>query len=76
MRGHCESARSVAKLIVPDWGDKVDSGIWLSYRPARLYRLAGRYENPLRRSQLLYIHHSRTMNLTTVHTVNYGATLT
>jgi hypothetical protein len=29
----------VAKFIVPDWGDKVDSGIGLSYRPARLYRL-------------------------------------
>jgi hypothetical protein len=31
--------RPVAKFIVPDWGDKVDSGIGLSYRPARL--LAG-----------------------------------
>jgi len=25
-----------ASFIVPDWGDKVDSGIGLSYRPARL----------------------------------------
>ncbi len=26
-------------LLVPDWGDIVDSGIGLSYRPARLHRL-------------------------------------
>jgi hypothetical protein len=26
----------VAKFIVPDWGDKVDSDIGLSYRPARI----------------------------------------
>ncbi len=38
----------VAKFIVPDWGDKVDSGIGLSFRPAtaRLHWLAGRYDNP------------------------------
>jgi hypothetical protein len=47
-------ASSVAKFIVHDWGDKVYSGIGLSYWPVRLYRLAGRYENPLCRSQLLY----------------------
>jgi hypothetical protein len=35
---------SIAKFIVPFWGDKVDSGLGLSYRPARLHRLAGRYE--------------------------------
>ncbi len=35
---------AVAKFIVPGWGDKVDSGIGLSYRPARLLRLEGRYE--------------------------------
>jgi hypothetical protein len=37
----------VSKFIVPDWGDKVDSGRGLLYRPDRLYnihRLAGRYE--------------------------------
>ncbi len=34
---------SEAEFIVPDWGDKVNSGIGLSYRPARLHRLAGRY---------------------------------
>ncbi len=30
--------RSVAKFIVPDWGDKVNSGIGLSYRTARPVR--------------------------------------
>jgi hypothetical protein len=28
---------SVAKFIVTDWGEKVDSGMWLLYRPARLH---------------------------------------
>ncbi len=37
----------VIKFIVPDWGDKVSSGIGLAYRPARLHRLAGRYDNPV-----------------------------
>jgi hypothetical protein len=38
-----------AQLVVPDWGDKVDYGIGLSYRSVRLHRLAvaGRYENPM-----------------------------
>ena len=31
-------AGPVAEFIVPDWGDKVNSGIGLSYRPARLHR--------------------------------------
>ncbi len=31
----------LAKFIVLGWGDKVDSGMRLSYRPARLHRLAG-----------------------------------
>jgi len=35
----------VAKLLVPEWEDIVDSGIGLSYRPARLHRLSGRYVN-------------------------------
>jgi hypothetical protein len=26
----------VAKFIVPDWGDKVDFGIGLSYRPTKI----------------------------------------
>ncbi len=36
----------VAECIDPDWGDKVDSDIGLSYRLARLHGLAGRYDNP------------------------------
>jgi hypothetical protein len=40
----------VAKFLVPDWGDKVDSGIGLSFRSARLHRLAGRYNNPMPKS--------------------------
>ncbi len=36
----------VAKFIVPNWGDKVDSCCkGLSYRPARLHKLAGQYDN-------------------------------
>ncbi len=38
--------------IVPDWGDKVDPGIGLSYRPARLHRLAGLYVNPMPESTI------------------------
>jgi hypothetical protein len=41
----------IAKFIVPDWGVKVDSGIGLLYRHARLHRQEGRYDN-LCRSQL------------------------
>ncbi len=37
--------KSVAKFIVPDWGDKVDSGTGLSYWSARLHREVGRYDN-------------------------------
>jgi hypothetical protein len=37
----------VAKFIVLEGGDKVDSGIRLSYRPASLWNLAGRYDNPM-----------------------------
>ncbi len=35
------------EFIDPDWGDKVNSGIGLSYRPARLHWLADRYDNPM-----------------------------
>jgi hypothetical protein len=31
-----DDTKSEAKFIVSDWGEKVDSGIWLSNRPARL----------------------------------------
>ncbi len=34
-------SRLLAKFLVHDWGNKVDSGIGLLYRPARLHRLAG-----------------------------------
>jgi hypothetical protein len=40
----------VAKFIVLDGGDKVDIG--LSYRPVRLHRLAGRYNNPMTESTI------------------------
>jgi hypothetical protein len=39
-----------AQFLVPDWGDKVDYGLGLSYRPASL--LAGRYDNPVPKSTL------------------------
>ncbi len=40
--------KTIAKFTVPDWEDKVNSGIGLSYhQPARVHRLAGRYENPM-----------------------------
>jgi hypothetical protein len=40
-------AYTVAEFINPDWRDKVNSGIGLSYRPARLHGLRGRYNNPM-----------------------------
>ncbi len=45
----------VATFIIPDSGDKVDSGIGLSYLPAtaRLPRLAGRYDNLVPESNIL-----------------------
>ncbi len=39
---------TAAKFIVLTGGDKVDSGIGLSYWPARLYRLAGQLYPPFR----------------------------
>jgi hypothetical protein len=41
---------SEAQFIVPDWGDKVNFGIGLSYRSVRPHRLAGRYDNPMLKS--------------------------
>jgi hypothetical protein len=38
---------TVVEFIVPEWGDKVDSGIGLTYRSASLCSLAGRYDNPM-----------------------------
>jgi hypothetical protein len=51
---------TVAKFIVPD------SSIGLSYRPAWLNRLAGRYNNSIPDSTLS-TPHSGTMNLATAH---------
>ncbi len=42
----------VAEFLDPGWGDKVDSGIGLSYRLAGLLRLVGRYDNPMPESTL------------------------
>jgi hypothetical protein len=54
-----------ANFIVPDWGDKVDSGgIGLSYRPARLYIGWQAGTTPLY-AEVNYIQHSATMNLAT-----------
>ncbi len=39
-------ATAVAEFIDPYGGYKVNSGIGLSYRPARLHGLAGLYDNP------------------------------
>jgi hypothetical protein len=39
-------ANQESKFLGPYWGDIVDSGIGYSYRPARLHRLAGRYDHP------------------------------
>ncbi len=42
-----------AKFLVPDCGDIVPpTGMGLSYRPARLHRLAGRYDNPMPESTI------------------------
>jgi hypothetical protein len=38
---------TVAEFIDPDWGHKVNSGVGLANRPARLHGLAGRYDNPV-----------------------------
>jgi hypothetical protein len=44
---------SVAKFIVPDWGNKVNFGKWLSFRPAKLHRLGGRYDNHMPESETM-----------------------
>ncbi len=53
-----------AQFLVPDWGDEAGSGVRLSYRPASLCSLAGRYDNPTLSPQ------SETKNSTsTVHSI-------
>jgi hypothetical protein len=42
-----------AIFIVPDRGDEVDFGMaGLSFRPARLHRLVGRYDKPMLESTI------------------------
>jgi hypothetical protein len=41
----CPVAIFIVRLWL--WGDKVDSGIGLSYRPATLCSLEGRHDNPI-----------------------------
>ncbi len=48
---HVQSPHSEAKFIDPWLGDIVDSDIRLSYRPASLCSLAGRYDNPMSETQ-------------------------
>ncbi len=38
---------SSSQIIVPDWGDKVNSGIGFSYRPASLCSVAYQYDNTM-----------------------------
>ncbi len=42
----------LAKFMVLDWGDKVVSDIGLSYRPASLCSVAGRYDNHMLESTI------------------------
>jgi hypothetical protein len=63
IRGSKTAGNFVAKFIVPYWGDKVDHGIGLSYRPAgSLCFLTGRYENPMP-CIVNFVPQSGTMNL-------------
>jgi hypothetical protein len=58
-----QGSNPVAKFIVSDWGDKVNSGIGLSYRPARLY--IGWRTVQQTYAGVNYILQSGTMNLAT-----------
>jgi hypothetical protein len=49
------------QILSPRVGDIVDYGMGLLYRPARLHRLAGRYNNPY--AIVDYIQPSGTKNL-------------
>jgi hypothetical protein len=59
-----ESSSTLAEFIDPDWGVKVNSGIGLSYRHARLHGLTGRYDNPMPELTISSSHGS--MNSSTV----------
>ncbi len=65
----------VAKFIVPDRRDKVDSGIALSYRPARLYWLAGRYDNPMPETTLSPPPRDYEFGYWYLYTVNWWETI-
>jgi hypothetical protein len=57
----------VAKFLVPEWGDIVDSGIGLLHRPDRLHTQAvGPVRQPIQESTSLIFHvHARTLNFST-----------
>jgi hypothetical protein len=58
--------RTVAKFIAPDWGDKVNFGIGLSYRPAGYI---GCQAGTTAYDGVNYIPQSETMNLATGRTI-------
>jgi hypothetical protein len=60
----------VAEFIDPWLGDKVNSGLGLSYRNARLY-MAGRYDNPM--PELILSPSQGSMNSATAEYVGRGS---
>ncbi len=60
---HFQNRKTVAKFIVPDWGDIVHYAIGLLYRPARLHWMAGRHYNL--KLELTIFPYPETMNLHT-----------
>ncbi len=60
---HLNNFSAEAEFIDLDWGDKVNSGIALSYRPVRLHGLAGWCDNPMPALTLSHCH--RIMNSAT-----------
>jgi hypothetical protein len=63
----------VAKFLVPDWRDIVDSGIGLlSYLPDRLYRQAGRYDNPMPESAIVRSYGPRIWPLDSIPSSDTG----
>ncbi len=44
-----ERGSPVAKFIVPDWGDKVDSGIGLSYWPVTMIKNQRKFSSYMRK---------------------------
>jgi hypothetical protein len=67
-------ASSVAKFVIPDWGNKVDSGIGLSYRPARLHTMqciGWQAGMTTLYARVNYIPQSGTMNFATGPHINH-----